>query len=126
MAYLPIGISTLLFFLLPGWLGLSLARAQAECRPPPPEVARLVEIRPGFHRVAGPLADLARQYPQVQVELVTQVELPQELGPMRLASRQTIALACGSASSVERFARGMFLAGLPRNQLFADVFVGHA
>ena len=78
------------------------------------------------HYLAGPLAELARQYPQVQVELVTPIELPQALAALRLPSRQTIALACGSAASVEQFARRMFLAGLPRNQLFADVFVGHA
>ncbi|MFF3703230.1 MULTISPECIES: iron-sulfur-binding ferredoxin reductase [Pseudomonas] len=76
----------------------------------------------GGHYLQRELDDLARRYPQVEVQLL----IPEELGPMRLASRQTIALACGSASSVERFARGMFLAGLPRNQLFADVFVGHA
>lgn len=76
----------------------------------------------GGHYLQRELDELARRYPQVEVQLLT----PEELGPMRLASRQTIALACGSASSVERFARGMFLAGLPRNQLFADVFVGHA
>lgn len=76
----------------------------------------------GGHYLQRELDDLARRYPQVEVQLL----IPEELGPMRLASRQTIALACGSASSVERFARGLFLAGLPRNQLFADVFVGHA
>lgn len=76
----------------------------------------------GGHYLHRELDELARRYPQVEVQLLT----PGALGPMRLASRQTIALACGSASSVERFARGMFLAGLPRNQLFADVFVGHA
>lgn len=76
----------------------------------------------GGHYLQRELDELARRYPQVEVQLL----IPEELGPMRLASRQTIALACGSASSVERFARGMFLAGLPRNQLFADVFVGHA
>lgn len=81
---------------------------------------------PAGHYLAGPLAELAGQYPQVQVELVTPVELPQALAALRLPSRQTIALACGSAVSVEQFARRMFLAGLPRNQLFADVFVGHA
>lgn len=32
------------------------ALAESECRPSPPNVARLVEIRPGFHKVAGPLA----------------------------------------------------------------------
>lgn len=76
----------------------------------------------GGHYLQRELDELARRHPQMEVQLL----IPEELGPMRLASRQTIALACGSASSVERFARGMFLAGLPRNQLFADVFVGHA
>ena len=76
----------------------------------------------GGHYLQRELDELARRHPQMEVQLL----IPEELGPMRLASRQTIALACGSASSVERFARGLFLAGLPRNQLFADVFVGHA
>lgn len=78
------------------------------------------------HYLSGPLVELAMRYPQLQVELVTPIELPQALAALRLPSRQTIALACGSAASVEQFARRMFLAGLPRNQLFADVFTGHA
>lgn len=31
--------------------------AQSDCRPPSPNVASLFEIRPGFHRVNGPLAE---------------------------------------------------------------------
>jgi len=32
----------------------------------------------------------------------------------------------GSQASVEQFARRLFIAGVPRNQVFADVFVEHA
>lgn len=78
------------------------------------------------HYLAGALAELVQQHPQVQVELLTPQELPQALAALRLQSRQTIALACGSAASVEQFSRRLFLAGLPRNQLFADIFIGHA
>jgi len=48
------------------------------------------------------------------------------LAGLRLASRQTVALVCGAPGSVERFARRLFIAGVPRGQVFADVFVEHA
>ena len=56
----------------------------------------------------------------------------QGIGPLALgiplveASRQTVALVCGAPGSVERFARRLFIAGVPRGQVFADVFVEHA
>ncbi len=44
------------FFLLwTGWTGQAMARD--DCNRSPSEVARLVEIRPGYHRVSGPLAE---------------------------------------------------------------------
>jgi hypothetical protein len=49
--------------------------------------------------------------------------LPQALAQLRLVSRQTLALVCGAPDSVDAFARRLYLAGLPRNQLLADVFV---
>jgi len=57
--------------LLPALLwGLCLsALAQTDCRPPPPDVARLVEIRPGFHRVAGPLAEFDPCHRSVQLSM---------------------------------------------------------
>jgi hypothetical protein len=45
------------------------------------------------------------------------------LAQLRLVSRQTLALLCGHPASVEAFSKRLFLAGLPRNQLLADVFV---
>lgn len=78
------------------------------------------------HYLADALRALAAKHPALQVEWVTPAELAQALAGLRLQSRQTVALACGSPASVEQFARRLFLAGLPRNQLFADVFVGHA
>ncbi|RWU22287.1 iron-sulfur-binding ferredoxin reductase [Pseudomonas alkylphenolica] len=78
------------------------------------------------HYLAKALMTLAEGHPQLQVELLTPQTLPQSLAALRLQARQTITLACGSPASVEQFSRRMFLAGLPRNQLFADTFVGHA
>lgn len=47
----------------------SFSWAQADCRPPPPDVARLVEVRPGFHRVAGPLAEFDPCHRSVQLSM---------------------------------------------------------
>lgn len=76
------------------------------------------------HYLAEDLAHLAEAHPQVQVRLVTGDELTPALDELRLLSRKAIALACGSPGSVEVFAKRLYLSGLPRNQLLADVFVG--
>ena len=78
------------------------------------------------HYLAEPLRALAASHPQVQLELVVAAELPAALAELRLVSRQTIALLCGHPDSVETFARRLYLAGLPRSQVFADVFLPHA
>lgn len=75
------------------------------------------------HYLAEPLAALAARHPQLTVELWTAAELTQALAQLRLVSRQTLALLCGSPASVEAFSKRLFLAGLPRNQLLADVFL---
>jgi NAD(P)H-flavin reductase/ferredoxin len=75
------------------------------------------------HYLAKPLAVLAAKYPNLHIELLTEAELPTALAQLRLVSRQTLALVCGSPDSVDAFARRLYLAGLPRNQLLADVFV---
>ncbi|CRM75988.1 Naphthalene 1,2-dioxygenase/salicylate 5-hydroxylase systems, ferredoxin--NAD(P)(+) reductase component [Pseudomonas sp. 31 R 17] len=75
------------------------------------------------HYLAGPLMALAAQHQNLTVELWTAHELAQALGQLRLISRQTQALLCGHPGSVEVFAKRLFLAGLPRSQLLADVFV---
>ncbi|NIF25925.1 iron-sulfur-binding ferredoxin reductase [Pantoea sp. Tr-811] len=76
----------------------------------------------GGHYLAGPLQALAG----VTVELVLAQHLDEALAGLRPTSRQTVALVCGGAGSVERFARRLFIAGVPRGQVFADVFVAHA
>lgn len=47
----------------------SQAWAQADCKPPPPDVARLVEVRPGLHRVEGPLAVFNPCHRSVQLSM---------------------------------------------------------
>ncbi|MHA6492711.1 iron-sulfur-binding ferredoxin reductase [Pseudomonas borbori] len=78
------------------------------------------------HYFAEPLQALASCHPQVQVELLCAAELTAALAELRLVSRQTIALLCGHPDNVETFARRLYLAGLPRSQVFADVFLPHA
>jgi NAD(P)H-flavin reductase/ferredoxin len=78
------------------------------------------------HYLAEPLAQLAAQHSQLQVELLSAAELPAALAELRLVSRQTIALLCGHPDSVERFTRRLYLAGMPRNQMFADLFLPYA
>ncbi|AUZ47920.1 iron-sulfur-binding ferredoxin reductase [Pseudomonas orientalis] len=75
------------------------------------------------HYLAEPLMALAAQHQNLTVELWTAHELAQALGQLRLISRQTLALVCGHPDSVEAFSKRLFLAGLPRNQLLADVFL---
>ncbi len=77
----------------------------------------------GSHYLAEPLAELAAQHPNLTVELWTAAESAQALAQLRLVSRQTLALLCGHPASVEAFSKRLFLAGLPRNQLLADVFL---
>ena len=72
------------------------------------------------------LAEPLQQLPGVKVELVLAEQMDDALAGLRLASRQTVALVCGASGSVERFARRLFIAGVPRGQVFADVFVEHA
>ncbi len=88
-------------------------------------VIHLAHERSG-HYLAEALAALAASHPQVQVELLCAAELPAALAELRLVSRQTIALLCGHPDSVETFARRLYLAGIPRNQVFADLFLPHA
>lgn len=78
------------------------------------------------HYLAEALRALAAVHPQLQVELVTATELAAVLAELKLVSRQTRALLCGSPASVESFARRLYLAGVPRNQVLADIFVPHA
>lgn len=78
----------------------------------------------GEHYLRAELAELAEAHGSVQVQLVTADELETTLADLRMLSRKTMALVCGSPQSVEMFAKRLYLAGLPRNQMLADVFVG--
>jgi NAD(P)H-flavin reductase/ferredoxin len=60
----------------------------------------------------------------VLVQQVVPEELDACLADLRMLSRKTIALLCGSPSSVEAFAKRLYLAGVPRNQVLADMFLG--
>ncbi|NMY02888.1 iron-sulfur-binding ferredoxin reductase [Pseudomonas sp. WS 5059] len=75
------------------------------------------------HYLAEPLAQLAASHGNLTIELWTAAQLAGALAQLRLVSRQTMALLCGHPSSVEAFSKRLFLAGLPRNQLLADVFL---
>ena len=75
------------------------------------------------HYLAKPLQAMVASRPNLSVELWTPAELPAALAQLRLVSRQTLALLCGAPDSVDAFARRLYLAGLPRNQLLADVFL---
>jgi NAD(P)H-flavin reductase/ferredoxin len=78
------------------------------------------------HYLAEPLAALSAQHANLQVQLVSTADLPVALAELRLVSRQTMALLCGSPASVEVFNRRLYLLGLPRNQILADVFLPRA
>ncbi len=71
------------------------------------------------HYLAEPLHAFAAEHPELQVLL----SAPEQWLIPRLASRQTVALACGSPASVNEFARKLFLAGVPRAQVLTDRFV---
>jgi NAD(P)H-flavin reductase len=75
------------------------------------------------HYLAKPLQAMAASRPNLSIELWTPAGLPAALAQLRLVSRQTLALLCGAPDSVDAFARRLYLAGLPRNQLLADVFL---
>ncbi len=77
------------------------------------------------HYLAEPLAEQAACHPRLQVELWTTAELQPALAQLRLVSRQTRALLCGHPQTVDAFARRLYLAGLPRSQAYADLFLPH-
>ncbi|MBF8742685.1 iron-sulfur-binding ferredoxin reductase [Pseudomonas guariconensis] len=89
------------------------------------KVMHVARDRHGFY-LDAPLQELASRYAQLSVQQVVVEEWEQALAGLRLGSRQTVALVCGAPGRVERFARRLFIAGVPRNQVFADVFVEHA
>lgn len=85
---------------------------------------RVVQVGRG-HYLGEALEALATAHANLKVELVETERLDEALAALRVVSRQTVALLCGAPGSVERFARRLFIAGLPRGQVFADVFTEH-
>jgi NAD(P)H-flavin reductase/ferredoxin len=75
------------------------------------------------HYLKDALIELAARHSTLQVESIELSAFAAVLGALRVTSRQTIALVCGSPTSVEAFSKRLFIAGLPRSQLLADVFV---
>lgn len=75
------------------------------------------------HYLAAELQALASAHPQLQIELIDADAFQAALGAMRVTSRQTIAQVCGGPASVESFSKRLYIAGLPRSQLLADVFL---
>ena len=75
------------------------------------------------HYLRDELLALAGAYPNLVVENLERPQLPDYLLQMRVVSRQTHVLVCGNPDSVDAFAKRLFLAGLPRNQLLADAFL---
>jgi len=71
------------------------------------------------HYLRHELAQIA-----AQVQLITPQNLATTLADLRMLSRKSMALVCGSPGSVEDFAKRLYMGGLPRNQVLADVFVG--
>lgn len=78
------------------------------------------------HYLAGSLLELAARHPAIQLDLIEAAALPDALAALRPGSRQTIVLTCGGPDSVDAIARRLYLAGLPRSQLFFDLFLPHA
>lgn len=77
------------------------------------------------HYLRDALQALQIDHANLRVDMLTPADMPEALRRLRVQSRRTMALACGGATAVESFARQLFMAGLPRSQLLADVFVAH-
>ncbi|WP_341962387.1 iron-sulfur-binding ferredoxin reductase [Pseudomonas sp. RC10] len=75
------------------------------------------------HYLAKPLQALTAMHAQLQLEWVEVEQFQAALSGLRVTSRQTIALVCGSPASVEGFSKRLFIAGVPRGQVFADMFL---
>ncbi|VXC74602.1 conserved hypothetical protein [Pseudomonas sp. 8Z] len=86
---------------------------------------RLLHVapEPAEHYLREPLQALAAAHANVQIDLLTVDQLATALSELRIVSRQTLALLCGHRSTLEHFARRLYMAGLPRSQMFADAFV---
>uniref|UniRef100_A0A7C2BFT7 Iron-sulfur-binding ferredoxin reductase n=1 Tax=Pseudomonas graminis TaxID=158627 RepID=A0A7C2BFT7_9PSED len=75
------------------------------------------------HYLTGRLSELAARHSNLSVESIEGSGFAAVLGELRVTSRQTIALVCGSPASVEAFSKRLFITGLPRGQVLSDEFV---
>ncbi|OCX95494.1 MAG: hypothetical protein BFD77_07405 [Pseudomonas sp. CO183] len=85
---------------------------------------RLLHVGNDGHYLREPLQELASRHANLQLEWIDAGERDRALGALRPVARQEIALLCGGSAFVEACARQLFLAGLPRGQIFSDAFVG--
>ncbi|UJJ31057.1 2Fe-2S iron-sulfur cluster-binding protein [Halopseudomonas maritima] len=68
------------------------------------------------------LEQLAKAHPNLQLALRQRQHFEADLQRLRVPSRRTLALACGSQTFVERLGRPLFMAGLSRTQVLHEVF----
>jgi CDP-4-dehydro-6-deoxyglucose reductase len=105
--------------LAPLWGVLRESLRQGHCGP-----IRLLHVCGGDHYLRGPLHELASSHPNLRLEWIDPREGESALRALKPASRKEIALLCGGSEFVATCARQLFLAGLPRGQIFSDAFVG--
>jgi NAD(P)H-flavin reductase len=75
------------------------------------------------HYLKEPLQALAQTHDNLQLEWIGADGRDRMLDTLRPTSRRDVALVCGSPSFVEACARRLYLAGLPRGQIFGDAFI---
>ena len=84
---------------------------------------RLVHFCRDEHYLRGPLQELADRHENLELRWVDAQQRDSMLSTLRPTSRRDIALPCGGSAFVDACARRLFLAGLPRGQIFSDAFV---
>lgn len=104
--------------LAPLWAVLRDALRQGHAGP-----IRLLHWTRETSYLAEPLRQLAQQHAALDLHWLDGNQPEEGLLGLRIASRQEIALVCGHADFVAACAKRLFLAGLPRGQLFTDTFV---
>ncbi len=84
---------------------------------------RLLHFCRGESYLRVALEQLAERHPNLSVERVDRQQATERLQSLRIASRQELALICGAAAFVDECAKRLFMTGLPRGQVFSDVFL---
>jgi len=103
--------------LAPLWAVLREALRQEHAGP-----IRLLHFCRGESYLQAPLKRLAERHENLSVELIDRQQAQSHLQSLRV-TRQELALICGGVGFVEDCAKRMFLAGIPRGQIFCDAFV---